>query len=58
MFKKKRNTLFLDNITCDPSLYKMAHPDFIACSFRENSIGIKRVNVSYTILVILKLNVR
>ena len=31
-------------ITCDTSIYTMGHPDFIACSFMENSIGLKRVN--------------
>ena len=27
----------------DPSIYTMDHPDFIVCSFMENSIGLKRV---------------
>ena len=30
-------------ITCCPSIYTMDHPDFIVCSFMENSIGLKRV---------------
>ena len=32
--------------TCNPSIYTMVHPDFIVCSFMENSIGLKRVNYS------------
>ena len=35
--------IFLKIITCDPSIYTMDHPDFIVCSFMENSIGVKRV---------------
>ena len=26
-----------------PSIYTMDHPDFIVCSFMENTIGLKRV---------------
>ena len=32
-------------ITCDPLLYTMDNPDFIVCSFMENSIDLKRVDV-------------
>ena len=32
-------------ITCDASIYTMDHPDFIACSFMEKPIGLKRVNM-------------
>ena len=39
---------FLEIISCDPSvepsIYRMDHPDFIACSFIEKSIGLKRLN--------------
>ena len=28
---------------CDPPTYTMGHPDFIACSSIENSIGLNRV---------------
>ena len=32
-------------VTCDPTIsIMMDHPDFIVCSFMENSIGLKRVN--------------
>ena len=31
-------------LTCDPSI---DHPDFIVCSFMENSIGLKSVNLVY-----------
>ena len=34
---------FLKIINCDPSTYIMDHPDFIVCSFVENSIGLKTV---------------
>ena len=34
---------FLETITCDPSIYKLDHPDLIVCSFIDNSIGPKRV---------------
>ena len=40
---RERSTLFLEIITCDPSIYTMDHPDFIACSFMENCVGLKRV---------------
>ena len=33
-------------MTCDPSRYIMDHPDFIVCSFMENSIGLKRVKIN------------
>ena len=33
----------LQIITCDPSIYTVDHPDFIVCSFMENSIGLKGV---------------
>ena len=35
---------FLEFVTRDPSIYTMGHPDFIVCSFMDNSIGLKRVN--------------
>ena len=34
---------FLEIVTYDPLIYTMDHSDFIACSFIENSIGLKRV---------------
>ena len=30
--------------TSDPSLYTMDHPDFIACSYVEKAIGLKKVS--------------
>ena len=39
--------LFLKIITCDPSIYTMEHHDFIVCSFKENSIGLKRVEAIF-----------
>ena len=42
--KKKRNTFFFN-------IYTMEHPDFILCSFMENSIGLKKVDsVGYSYL--------
>ena len=32
---------FFKIITCNPSIYKMDHSDFIVCNFMENSIGLK-----------------
>ena len=43
--QRKKYNIFLEIITCDPSIDTMDHPDFIACSFMENSIGLKRVKV-------------
>ena len=33
----------LEIITCNPSIHTIDHPDFIVCSFMENSIGLKRL---------------
>ena len=33
----------MEIVYCDTSLYTMDHPDFIVCSFMENSNGFKRV---------------
>ena len=35
---------FLTIMTCDPSIHTMDHPNFIVCSFMENSTSLKRVN--------------
>ena len=43
LFLRERNLIF-GNLTCDPSIYIMDHPDLIVCSFMDNSIGVKRVN--------------
>ena len=43
--RRKNYNIFLEIITCVPSVYKMDHPNFIVCSFMENSIGLKRVNI-------------
>ena len=40
---EKEIQYFLETITCEPSIYTMDHPDFIVCSCRENSIGLKRI---------------
>ena len=40
---KKNKQECMEIITYDPSMYTMDHPDFIGCSFMENSIGLKRV---------------
>ena len=34
-------------IICDPSIHTVDHPDFIAYSFMENPIGLKRVTCLY-----------
>ena len=36
--EKEMQYLFLEIIIWDPSIYSMDHPDFIVCSFMENSI--------------------
>ena len=35
--------IFLEIITCDPSINTMHHPDLIECRFMGNSIGLKRI---------------
>ena len=40
---QRKNIIFLEIITCNPSIYTMVHPICIVCSFVENSIGLKRV---------------
>ena len=42
---KEKNTIVLEIITCDPSIYTMDHPDLIVCGFMEDSIDLKRVNI-------------
>ena len=37
-FQRKKIQYFFDIITYDPCVYAMDHPDFIVCSFMENSI--------------------
>ena len=49
----EKDTLFFGKIiNCDPSIYTMDHPDFIVCSFMENSIGSKRVKGGFYACVI------
>ena len=47
IFRERNTIFFFENliITYDPlkHVYTMKHPDFIVCSFVENSIGLKRV---------------
>ena len=47
---EKEIQYFLEIITRDPSIYTMNHPDLIACSFMENSIGLKRVGLKAHLL--------
>ena len=42
---EKEIQYFLEMITCDPSIYTMDHTDFIVCSFMENFIGLRRVQM-------------
>ena len=35
--QRKKYKIVLEIITCDPSMYTMDHPNFIICSFIENS---------------------
>ena len=37
--------IFLEIVTRNPSIYTMDHPDFNACIFVENAIGLKWVNM-------------
>ena len=46
---RERNPIFLEIITCDASIYTMDHPDFIVCSFMENSICPKRVKAPISV---------
>ena len=45
--QRKKCHNVLEIITCNPSVYKMDHPDFIVCGLMENPIGLKRVNILY-----------
>ena len=38
---RERIVLFLEIVTYNPIIYTIDHPDFIVCSFKENSIGLK-----------------
>ena len=40
---RERNIMFVEIITCDPSIYTMDHPDLTVSSLMENFIGLKRV---------------
>ena len=43
---RKRNAIFFwEIIACNPSIFRMDHPDFNGCSFIENSICLKRFKV-------------
>ena len=42
---RRKCNIFLEIITCDPSVYTMDHPGFIISNFMENSIGLKKVKV-------------
>ena len=47
----EKYNFYSEIISCVPSIYPNTPPDFIVCSFMENSIGLKRVkyekSVSY-----------
>ena len=43
---RERNTIILEIITSDPSIYTMGHPCFM-----ESSIGLKRVNSKLVVLL-------
>ena len=52
LFFRERHTLFvLEIITGYPSIFSMDYPDFIVCSFMENSSGLKRVNECSNVVV-------
>ena len=40
---RERNIMFLQIITCNPSIYIIDHPDLTVSSFMGNSIALKRV---------------
>ena len=50
---RERNTIFLEMITCDLSVYTIDHLDLpvIVCSFLENSIGPKWVKCEFCVLI-------
>ena len=41
--QNESSAIFWKNITGDPSMYTMDHPDFTVYSSMEKSIGVKRV---------------
>ena len=41
MVFRERNTFLGNIIICDPAIYTMDHPAFIAGNFMEKSIGLK-----------------
>ena len=43
----QRNTIFLEIITCYPSIYIMDHPDLTVPNFVENSIALKMARMNY-----------
>ena len=45
--------MFLNIITCDPSIYTIDHPDLTVSTFMENTIGIKWVNYIYYLSYLL-----
>ena len=51
IFIERNAIIFGEILTCDPSIYTMDDPDFIVCSFMENSIGTKRVNIMFQMLI-------
>ena len=46
--KEKR---FFEIITCEPLIYTMDHPDLIVCSCMEKSIGLRKVNYIFYLLL-------
>ena len=42
---------FLENITCELSIYTMDYPDFFVCSFMEKSISLKSVKGGFSAYV-------
>ena len=53
--QRKKHNMFLEIITCDPSVYTMDHPDFIVCWLMENSIGLKRVKNDTNLMIFNKM---
>ena len=44
---QRKNKIFMEIITCNPSIYTLNHPDLTVSIFMEQSNGLKRVNTLY-----------
>ena len=52
---RERNSIFLEIIICDPSIYTMDHHSFTVSKFKEKSDGLQRFNRKFHLLNIIYL---